>query len=613
MTIKYLKKATKTASTDDTKTKEIVQNLLKELEKSKEEGCKELTKKFDKYDGEIIVSKEKIEEIKKKLDQKTKDDIRFSYDRVKKFAEAQLKNYGQDFEVELSNGLYAGQKLVPVNTAGCYIPGGRYAHIASAVMSVTTAKVAGVKNIIACSPPKENIGAHPSIIYTADLCGADVILNLGGVPAIAAMTYGLFGNAPADILVGPGNQFVAEAKRILFGKVGIDLFAGPTEIGIIADETADPEIVAVDLVGQAEHGYNSPAWLYTTSQKLADTVMKRVPELIDELPEVPRLSAEAAWRDYGEVILCDTNEEMVKVSDDYAPEHLELQTKNLKWFAMPAVAGMALDLGGIQYTAAPSNGFYMGTEIGSLNLSDKRRYNILPMVAKMMELDVSEERTLWRDKALVEVNIAVLYSFKKQGVRMLDHHALSEFFMRFNEEEEKMVVDQPTEHRQESIVHTVSDTVMESCAPLMQLMVTLVVRIWPLEYWSPPVMSLCCRGQWMMWRVHREESGGKKRGEKRKTNASSVFRFPTCLFQEMRKIDTRCPQIATLCGLNDHKASLTSRLVLCCCCSTQTLQTPQRLLLPFPATCSFWIAPPRLSHALVLWRNFVFQRTISAT
>ena len=332
MTISYLKKATKTASTDDTKTKEIVQNLLKELENSKEEGCKELTKKFDKYDGEIIVSKEKIEDIKKKLDQKTKDDIRFSYDRVKKFAEAQLKNYGQDFEVELSNGLYAGQKLVPVNTAGCYIPGGRYAHIASAVMSVTTAKVAGVKNIIACSPPKENIGAHPSIIYTADLCGADVILNLGGVPAIAAMTYGLFGNAPADILVGPGNQFVAEAKRILFGKVGIDLFAGPTEIGIIADETADPEIVAVDLVGQAEHGYNSPAWLYTTSQKLADAVMKRVPELIEELPEVPRLSAEAAWRDYGEVILCDTNEEMVKVSDDYAPEHLELQTKNLKWF-----------------------------------------------------------------------------------------------------------------------------------------------------------------------------------------------------------------------------------------------------------------------------------------
>ncbi len=332
MAIKYLKKATKTAFTDDTKTRDIVQNLLKELEKTKEDGCKVLTKKFDKYEGEIIVSKNKIEEVKKKLKQKTKDDIKFSYDRVRKFAEAQLKNYGKDFEVELSKGLYAGQKLIPVNTAGCYIPGGRYAHIASAVMSVTTAKVAGVKNIIACSPPKEGFGAHPSIIYTANLCGADVILNLGGVPAIAAMTYGFFGNDPADMLVGPGNQFVAEAKRILFGKVGIDLFAGPTEIAIIADESADPEIVAVDLVGQAEHGYNSPAWLYTTSKKLADTVSKRVPELIAELPMIPKTSAEAAWRDYGEIILCDNDEEMAKISDEYAPEHLEVQTKNLEWF-----------------------------------------------------------------------------------------------------------------------------------------------------------------------------------------------------------------------------------------------------------------------------------------
>ncbi len=332
MGIQYLKKAIKTSSTDDFKTREIVQKLLNDLEKTKEEGCKDLTKKFDKFDGEILVSKEKIDEIKKNLNQKTKDDIKFSYDRVRKFAEAQLKNYGQDFEIELSDGLYAGQKLVPINTAGCYIPGGRYAHIASAVMSVTTAKVAGVKNIIACSPPKEDVGAHPAIIYTADLCGADKILNLGGVPAIAAMTYGMFGNKPADILVGPGNQFVAEAKRILFGRVGIDLFAGPTEIAIIADETADTEIVAVDLVGQAEHGYNSPAWLYTTSKKLAEEVMKRVPELISELPELPKTSAEAAWKDYGEVILCDTEEDMASISDEYAPEHLEIQTKNDKWF-----------------------------------------------------------------------------------------------------------------------------------------------------------------------------------------------------------------------------------------------------------------------------------------
>ena len=332
MAIQYLKKSPKTSSTDDTKTREIVENILKDIEKTKEEGCKELSKKFDKFEGDVIVSKEKIEEIKKNLDQKTKDDVQFSHERVRKFAEAQLKNYGQDFEVELSEGLYAGQKLIPVNTAGCYVPAGRYAHIASAVMSVTTAKVAGVKNILVCSSPKPGVGVHPTIVYTADLCGADVIMNLGGVQAIAAMTNGLFGNAPADILVGPGNQFVAEAKRILFGKVGIDLFAGPTEIGIIADAKADPEIVAVDLVGQAEHGYNSPCWLYTTSKDLAEKVMKRVPELIAELPEVPRTNADAAWRDYGEVVLCDTDEEMVKISDEYAPEHLEVQTENLQWF-----------------------------------------------------------------------------------------------------------------------------------------------------------------------------------------------------------------------------------------------------------------------------------------
>ena len=332
MTILYLKKSPKTSSTDDSKTREIVENILKDIEKTKEDGCRQLSKKFDKFEGDVIISKEKIEEIKKNLDQKTKDDVQFSHERVRKFAEAQLKNYGQDFEVELSKGLYAGQKLIPVNTAGCYVPAGRYAHIASAVMSVTTAKVAGVKNILVCSSPKPNVGVHPTIVYTANLCGADVIMNLGGVQAIAAMTYGLFGNSPADILIGPGNQFVAEAKRVLFGKVGIDLFAGPTEIAIIADKNADAEIVAVDLVGQAEHGYNSPAWLFTKSKDLAEKVIKRVPELIAELPELPRTNAEAAWRDYGEVVLCDTDEEMATISDQYAPEHLEIQTDNLEWF-----------------------------------------------------------------------------------------------------------------------------------------------------------------------------------------------------------------------------------------------------------------------------------------
>ena len=268
----------------------------------------------------------------KKVDQKTKDDVKFAHERIRKFAEHQLKSMNNDFEVELSKGLFAGQRLIPVDTAGCYIPGGRYAHISSAVMAITPAKVAGVKTIICASPPKDKDGANPGIIFAANHCGADVIMNLGGVQAIAAMTNGLFGNAPADILVGPGNQYVAEAKRLLFGKVGIDLFAGPTEIAVIADETADPEMVAYDLVGQAEHGYNSPAWLFTKSKKVADYVMERVPELIADLPDLPRENSGAAWRDYGEVILCDTDEEIAKVSDEYAPEHLEVQTKNLQWY-----------------------------------------------------------------------------------------------------------------------------------------------------------------------------------------------------------------------------------------------------------------------------------------
>ena len=235
MTIRYLKKSPKTPSTDDNKTAEIVKSLLKEIEVSKEDACISLTKKFDNYDGEIVVSKEKIEKINKELDQKTKDDIQFSHERVRKFAEAQLKNYGQDFEVELSPGLYAGQKLIPVNTAGCYIPGGRYAHIASAVMSVTTAKVAGVKNIIACSPPKNGIGAHPAIIYTANLCGADVIMNLGGVQAIAAMTNGLFGNARASSTAIAG--MISELNII--DKTKLELFLNKPIANSIGEKIGD--------------------------------------------------------------------------------------------------------------------------------------------------------------------------------------------------------------------------------------------------------------------------------------------------------------------------------------------------------------------------------------
>ena len=332
MPIKYIKKADKTAASDEVETRQRVQDILKEIESKRDEGITDISHKFDKYEGEVIVSKEKIEEIINSLDQKIKDDVQFSYDRVRKFAEHQLKHLNNNFEVELSPGLFAGQKLIPVNSVGCYVPGGRYNNIASAVMSITTAKVAGVKNVIAASPPKDENGANPIIIYTANLCGADVIMNIGGIGAIGAFAYGCFGNPEVDMIVGPGNQYVAEAKRLLFGKVGIDLFAGPTEIAIIADHTADEEIVAADLVGQAEHGPNSPAWLFTTDLSLCDYVMKRVPELIAELPEISKNNADAAWRDYGEVILCDTKGDLCQISDQYAPEHLEVQAENLDWW-----------------------------------------------------------------------------------------------------------------------------------------------------------------------------------------------------------------------------------------------------------------------------------------
>ena len=301
MTIQYIKKADKTSASDEVETRQRVQEILKDIESGRDSSIREISRKFDKYEGDVIVSKEKIEDAIKSLDQKVKDDVQFSYDRVRTFAEHQLKHLNNNFEVELSPGLFAGQKLIPVDSVGCYVPGGRYNNIASAVMSITTAKVAGVKNVIAASPPKDENGANPIIIYTANLCGADVIMNIGGIGAIGSFAYGCFGNPEVDMIVGPGNQYVAEAKRLLFGKVGIDLFAGPTEIGIIADHTADQEIIAVDLVGQAEHGPNSPAWLFTTDQALCDYVIKRVPELISNLPETSRNNANAAWCDYGEI------------------------------------------------------------------------------------------------------------------------------------------------------------------------------------------------------------------------------------------------------------------------------------------------------------------------
>ena len=331
MSIEIVKKASKTSATGEDDTALIVRNMLQEIEDGGEEKAREYAKKLDGWDKDIVLSRAEIDAAKALVPEQARRDIEFAHARVKSFAEAQMASMS-DFEVELSPGLFAGQRLVPVNTAGCYVPGGRYAHIASAIMSVTTARVAGVKQVIACSPTHPDRGVHPAIIYAADLAGADTILSLGGVQGIAAMAFGLFTGHPADILVGPGNRFVAEAKRILFGRVGIDLFAGPTEILVIADDTADAEIVASDLAGQAEHGLDSPAWLVTTSASMAQKVIELMPKYIERLAEPNRSTAEAAWRDYGEIVVVDTREEAVEVSDRYAPEHLEIQCEDLDWW-----------------------------------------------------------------------------------------------------------------------------------------------------------------------------------------------------------------------------------------------------------------------------------------
>ncbi|MBT6507629.1 MAG: histidinol dehydrogenase [Marinovum sp.] len=331
MTREYLKKATLTSTSDATDVSATVQSILNDIETRGDAGALEYAAKFDNYTGNVILSEDEINAAIALVPERLKRDIDFAHDNVRRFAEAQKETL-KDIEIEVVPGLIAGQKSIPVDAAGCYIPGGRYSHIASAIMTVTTAKVAGCNHIVACSPPRPNIGIAPAIIYAAHVCGADTIMAMGGVQGVAAMTFGLFGLPKSNILVGPGNQFVAEAKRILFGRVGIDMIAGPTDSLILADSSADPMVVAVDLVGQAEHGYNSPVWLVTDNRPLANEVMKLVPELIADLPEVNRENATAAWRDYAEVILCSNREEMAATSDEYAPEHLTVQAEDLDWW-----------------------------------------------------------------------------------------------------------------------------------------------------------------------------------------------------------------------------------------------------------------------------------------
>jgi len=326
----YLKKADKSAESNVLEAQKVVNDMLTNIDKNGEQAVRDYAAKLDNWHGDILLSNSDINAITSGVSQSVKDDIDFACKQVYDFAKAQ-----RDSVVEFytkNNGVEAGQRLLPVNVAGCYVPTGRYAHIASAYMSIATAKAAGVPCIIASSTPYQGKSVHPYVLYAMQTAGADHIMTLGGVQAIASMAYGLFTGKKADIIVGPGNKFVAEAKRTLFGKVGIDVFAGPSEVAVIADETADADVVAIDLVGQLEHGHESPGWLFTTSKQLAEKVMKLMPQYIEKLPPTAKDAAYCAWRDYGEVILCDSREEIVQISDEYSSEHLEVHCQDLDWW-----------------------------------------------------------------------------------------------------------------------------------------------------------------------------------------------------------------------------------------------------------------------------------------
>jgi sulfopropanediol 3-dehydrogenase len=331
MAITYLKKAAPRPATENSDIRDIVAVMLHNIQREGEEAVRRYAQTLDGWTGDIVLSDEERAAACARVPQDLKEDIQFAHANIRRFAEAQKATLGE-CEVEIIPGLIAGQKQIPVASAGCYVPGGRYSHIASALMTITTAKVAGVNHITAVSPTRPDVGIPDAIVYAMDLCGADLILNIGGVQAIAAMAQGLFGAQPADILVGPGNAYVAEAKRMLFGEVGIDMFAGPTDSLVIADQSADIKTVAWDLVSQAEHGADSPVWLVTTCKNLAQGVMAIAEDLIRELPEPNQTVARQSWADRAEVMLCDTCEEAAGVSDRYAPEHLQVQAEDLDWW-----------------------------------------------------------------------------------------------------------------------------------------------------------------------------------------------------------------------------------------------------------------------------------------
>jgi len=316
-------------ASDLTKVRSVVEGILADIEKRGDEAVRLLSKKFDNWSPkDFRLSKSQIEECLKSLPKQVIDDIKFAQAQIRNFAQIQRDSI-RDVEVETMPGVVLGHKNIPINSVGCYVPGGKYPMVASAHMSIVTAKVAGVKRIIACAPPYKG-SPHPAIVAAMHLAGATEIYALGGVQAIGAMALGTASIKPVDMIAGPGNAFVAEAQRQLSGRVGIDLFAGPTETLVIADEAVDGEICATDLLGQAEHGPNSPSILLTTSRRLAEDTVKQIKKQLEVL-STAEIAAEA-WANYGQVILCKDNAEMAKEADRIASEHVQVMTKNNDYF-----------------------------------------------------------------------------------------------------------------------------------------------------------------------------------------------------------------------------------------------------------------------------------------
>jgi sulfopropanediol 3-dehydrogenase len=341
---RYLKRGRDAAlrAEDDSKVRATVEAILADIEKRGDAAVREFSIKFDQWDrGDFRLTDAEIEDCLSQLSQRNIDDIKFAQAQVRNFAEHQKASM-RDIEVETLPGIVLGHKHIPVNSVGCYVPGGKYPLLASAHMSVITAKVAGVERIVTCAPPYQGKPA-PAIVAAQYLAGADVIYCLGGIQAVGAMALGTESITAVDMLVGPGNAFVAEAKRQLFGRVGIDLFAGPTETLVIADESVDGEMCATDLLGQAEHGPNSPAILLTNSERLAHDTMAEIERLLKILPTAA--IAAQAWQDYGEVIVCDSDDEMVAEADRIASEHVQVMTRDPDYFLRKMTNYGALFLG----------------------------------------------------------------------------------------------------------------------------------------------------------------------------------------------------------------------------------------------------------------------------